>query len=75
MKEIDYTKLTDEEFHEHCAALYAEQSRRSKLQSIPNDIKVMSNDFVSIEGNKEDLITRINEPEPVTEEELKEDQE
>lgn len=62
---IDYTTLTDTDFQAHCAALYAEQDRRSKLASIPNDIRQLAQDFEGVGGSKEDLITKINEPVPV----------
>lgn len=58
---IDYTTLTDEDFQAHCAALYAEQDRRSKLISIPNDVQQMAQDFASIGGNKDDLVAKIND--------------
>lgn len=59
---IDYTTLDEEQFQAHCAALYAEQDRRSKLASIPDDIKKLSQDFEALGGNKDDLVAKINEP-------------
>lgn len=64
---IDFTTLSDTDFQTTCAALYAEQERRSKLASIPDDIKQMSQDFVDLGGNKDDLIAKINQPIPIVE--------
>lgn len=57
----DYSKMTQAKFEEECAKMYAEQERRSKLNSIPEEVKKLSVDFEAIGGNKEDLITKINE--------------
>lgn len=62
---IDYKNLSDEDFSAHCAALYAEQDRRAKMNSIPAEVKKLSQDFESLGGNKEELITKINEPKEV----------
>lgn len=67
MDTINYQPMSDQLFQAHCSALYAEQDRRSKLASIPQEIKNMANSFESLGGNKEDLITKINEPMPVVE--------
>lgn len=58
---IDYSKQTQEQFEAHAQALYAEQDRRAKLNSIPDEVKKLSNDFEAIGGDKEELITKINE--------------
>lgn len=58
---IDYKQLSDQEFQEHCQALYAEQDRRSKLASIPDDVKKLADDFENFGGNKSELIEKINE--------------
>lgn len=59
---IDYKNLTEEEFQDHCAALYAEQDRRAKIRDIPNNIQKLANDFESLGGDKADLVDKINEP-------------
>jgi hypothetical protein len=64
---IDYTQLTQEQFEQHCAALYAEQDRRSKLGSIPHDIQQLAQDFEDLGGKREDLVTKVNEPIAVAE--------
>lgn len=58
---MDYTKLSNEKFQEECAKVYAEQERRSRLSSIPEEVKKLSQDFEAIGGDKSDLITKINE--------------
>jgi hypothetical protein len=60
---IDYTKLTEDEFQEHCSALYGEQDRRSKLRDIPSDVQKLAKDFEALGGDRADLITKINEEE------------
>lgn len=57
----DLTKITDEQFQEICSQVYAEQERRSKLSSIPNEVQKLSQDFTALGGDKEELITKINE--------------
>ena len=66
---IDYSKMNDKDFNASCSALYAEQDRRAKIASIPNDIQKMANDFVELGGDKADLIDRINEDTVITESE------
>ena len=56
----DYTKLTTEDFQAHCTALYAEQDRRAKLDSIPNDVKQLAQDFETLGGNREQLFEDVN---------------
>lgn len=63
MAEIDYTKQSDEQFQRTCELVYAEQGRRSKLSSIPDEVKKLSQDFEANGGDKSDLITKINEDE------------
>lgn len=64
---MDYTKLTDEQFNEHCQALYAEQDRRAKLRDLPDEIKSRADEYEALGGSREDLITKINEVKDDTE--------
>lgn len=59
---IDYKNLTEEEFQDHCAALYAEQDRRTNLRDIPNSVQQLANSFEQLGGDKADLVAKINEP-------------
>lgn len=61
---INYTELSVEEFNEHCQALYAEQERRSKLNSIPNEIKTLADNFEQLGGNRVELIAKIEAEKP-----------
>lgn len=61
---MDYSKLTDEQFNEHCEALYAEQDRRAKLRDLPDEIKSRADEYEALGGDKADLIIKINEEKP-----------
>lgn len=58
---LNYSELSEEDFQAHCTALYLEQDRRSKLGSIPEDIKKLAQDFEQLGGDNADLVTAVQD--------------
>lgn len=71
MTQEQLQQLPTEEFQDYCTIMYAEQERRARIASIPDEIKRLSDDFENFGGDKTELVAKVNEP--TVKEEVKED--
>lgn len=67
MIELDFEKLSDEDFEDIRVKLMTEQVRRNRIKEIPLEIAALRNQYESVGGTTSELIDKLNEPVPEVE--------
>lgn len=63
----DLTQLSDQQIEDRRVAIMDELARRNQLRDIPEQVRQMAQSFEALGGNKEDLVSKVNEPTPTPE--------